>query len=554
MAEQLTDDFKRRLYHELDGRGLCFFAEKHPDGNESQYWDFVKFEHQLGFQRIWIDENCELRLQSEKINQARGLYSYLTEESALRLCQHGWTLITDFGVRGTGVNFVWPKNGHRLAHRREEDNQRESDDYPYSLPPATVRFINFWIEAQKEGRIRQYADDADFQALVDDMNRKGLIDEADFSQLDGLRRARIAQGLGTYRALNPCPILILKREMSELSASEDTSRAADLVLNELQFLFDALGFRLNDFLGSRMNIKTESKAIADESLGEYIRILQYKRQIVLQGPPGTGKTFMAKNVAEVFLTGNLSSDKKLQREILSSLAEYKLVQFHPSYTYEDFVRGIEVTTDSSGGASYKAVNRVLTDFAELACKNPGMPYVLIIDEINRANLSSVLGELIYALEYRGHAVASMYAVKSNGDLGIESEDRRVILPDNLYIIGTMNTADRSAGHVDYAIRRRFAFIDVLPELITDKGFDDQLFITVRALFSIDDKYKVRSKHLTEEFRPRDVALGHSYFIGLKGNETRRRFAIEYEIKPILIEYLKDGVLKESAREIIEGLA
>src|SRR5690606_14650101 len=91
-----------------------------------------------------------------------------------------------------------------------------------------------------------------------------------------------------------------------------------------------------------------------------------------------------------------------------------------------------------------------TDAVEL--KN----YVLIIDEINRANLSSVLGELIYALEYRGEEVQSMYAVDGSNKL---------ILPPNLYIIGTMNTADRSVGHIDYAIKRRFAFVDVLPQIL-----------------------------------------------------------------------------------------
>jgi 5-methylcytosine-specific restriction endonuclease McrBC GTP-binding regulatory subunit McrB len=182
--------------------------------------------------------------------------------------------------------------------------------------------------------------------------------------------------------------------------------------------------------------------------------------------------------------------------------------------------------------------------------------VLVIDEINRANLSAVLGELIYALEYRGRAVDSMYAVKKKDDSDIETENRQLVLPKNLYIIGTMNTADRSAGNLDYAIRRRFAFIDVLPESLLDKGFDHVLFEKVRALFSIDDEYRERSNHLAEEFRPRDVALGHSYFIGLKEDPedpARRKFTIEYEIKPILLEYVKDGVLKESAREIIAEL-
>lgn len=170
-------------------------------------------------------------------------------------------------------------------------------------------------------------------------------------------------------------------------------------------------------------------------------------------------------------------------------------------------------------------------------------YILIIDEINRANLSSVLGELIYALEYRGEAVESMYDVNGND----------LILPQNFYIIGTMNTADRSVGHIDYAIRRRFAFVNVLPKDLSNEEvvFDNQLFLAVKSLFTTDD-YKTHSVNLSKEFDPKDVALGHSYFIQQyekdeKGKEDKTKpidfqMRLEYEIKPILLEYVKDGIL------------
>ncbi|WP_051269928.1 AAA family ATPase [Flavobacterium suncheonense] len=154
-------------------------------------------------------------------------------------------------------------------------------------------------------------------------------------------------------------------------------------------------------------------------------------------------------------------------------------------------------------------------------------YVLIIDEINRANLSSVLGELIYALEYREEAVESMYNV----------DGHQLILPPNLYIIGTMNTADRSVGHIDYAIRRRFAFVDVPAENLKEtKGldnFDDVLFKKVSTLFDTN---------LSPEFEKKDVQLGHSYFIDKTDEGGSMSIRFEYEIKPILLEYVKDGVL------------
>ena len=175
------------------------------------------------------------------------------------------------------------------------------------------------------------------------------------------------------------------------------------------------------------------------------------------------------------------------------------------------------------------------------------PYILIIDEMNRANLSSVLGELIYALEYRGEEVESMYEVDGS---------QKLILPPNLYIIGTMNTADRSVGHIDYAIRRRFAFVEVLPKDLTaemkEGEFYTDLFSEVKALFT-KDEYQTKSDFLSQEFESKDVALGHSYFIDKSeiGGDIKTRW--NYEIKPILLEYVRDGVLKESALEQIASI-
>lgn len=227
-----------------------------------------------------------------------------------------------------------------------------------------------------------------------------------------------------------------------------------------------------------------------------------------------------------------------------------LIQFHPSYTYEDFVRGIVATPNDKGeGIIYKAEDRSLIKLANDAKDNHDNNYVLIIDEINRANLSSVLGELIYALEYRGKEVDSLYEMDGEGN--------KITLPPNLYVIGTMNTADRSVGHIDYAIRRRFAFVDVLPKELNDDKiiFHKDLFREVSTLFienyneyiSNEKVALKRAKTLSGEFRPEDVWLGHSYFIQKKLAENLLepedfRIRIDYEIKPILLEYVKDGIL------------
>lgn len=239
--------------------------------------------------------------------------------------------------------------------------------------------------------------------------------------------------------------------------------------------------------------------------------------------PGYLKFSEFKKIIKAIILGQLEiSNKQLDKE--------KFIHAHYRYTY------------------YNALVKLFFDnytYKEEKNKEELKNYILVVDEINRANLSSVLGELIYALEYRGEPVESMYKV---------DDSNKLILPPNLYIIGTMNTADRSVGHIDYAIRRRFAFVDVLPKDLSDDEdivFDSKLFSSVKALFTTDD-YKTHSLNLSKEFEPKDVALGHSYFIQQyekdeKGKEDKTKpidfqMRLDYEIKPILLEYVKDGIL------------
>ncbi|WP_326983929.1 AAA family ATPase [Chryseobacterium sp. MYb264] len=230
----------------------------------------------------------------------------------------------------------------------------------------------------------------------------------------------------------------------------------------------------------------------------------------------------------------------------------QLIQFHPSYTYEDFVRGIVAKPDEEGeGVLYEAENKTLAKFANDALNDFHNNYVLIIDEINRANLSSVLGELIYALEYRGEEVESMYKVDGS---------QKLILPPNLYIIGTMNTADRSVGHIDYAIRRRFAFVDILPKELQD---NDEIYFNTIDFRKVCELFN--ETNVSKEFEIDAVQLGHSYFIVKKEDakdETTRdelfKMKMEYEVKPILLEYERDGILigkyeEKSIKDYIKSL-
>lgn len=170
-------------------------------------------------------------------------------------------------------------------------------------------------------------------------------------------------------------------------------------------------------------------------LGKWKRSLERKKQAVFYGPPGTGKTFIAKEMARHLVGGGKGS--------------FEVVQFHPSYAYEDFIEGIRPAVRGEANLVYEEKPGTFLEFCDKAAKAGGDPCVLIVDEINRAPLSRVFGELMYLLEYRGETVNL-------------ASGRKFSIPENVFLIGTMNTADRSIALVDHALRRRFAFISLFP--------------------------------------------------------------------------------------------
>lgn len=471
-------------------------------------------------------------------------------------------------------------------------------------------------------------------------------------------------------------VLLLKAALNSKGAAVDKKFFSKLVFQwqngERASLHPSFGDRaiISSLYKNIMSIQTELE------MKNIQEVLLYKKQIILQGPPGTGKTYTAKDLAEQVIFGNITSDKKAQKKRLEESGQFELVQFHPSYSYEDFVRGItakskgdkiEYVTEDRIFASFakKAfmnfvsstkgteiiskkewAREKLADYAEIVqekidsegeyrltdkvklidtdenafyytgdnwfdgirhrmkfndiveayLSNPvdkksfklldnisgsakqhygyyynvlekfranltteytesrndtvasQRKYVMIIDEINRANLPTVLGELIYALEYRGESINSLYEITEG--------DRSITIPENLYIIGTMNTADRSVGHIDYAIRRRFAFKDILPDPAPIHEAGKEYFDHISGLFIKDYKTdktrRTKSECLASDFKPEQVWLGHSYFITkepteenqLPSEQEQMEQKLETEILPILREYVSDGILLE----------
>lgn len=316
--------------------------------------------------------------------------------------------------------------------------------------------------------------------------------------------------------------------------------------------------------------KYEEYSKAMETLGIH--------QMIMQGPPGTSKTYSAREYLkyvggsdstpisddelDALQIKSYSADRPLSEWAASNhgqapLIAWDIVQFHPSYGYEDFVRGIEVSTMKSAEGerstvSYDTVNKILGDMAEVASRSEfkNTKFFLVIDEINRANLATVFGELIYGLEYRGKSVATPYTV---------GDSNKVVLPENLYILGTMNTADKSIGGIDYAIRRRFLFFSLLPDKRTILEYKRGTFQNItdeQKQMEINEKAAVLFERIAElfnednlnsEYYKDDVQIGHTYFLVSTEEQLYMRF--RYQMLPILREYFKDGMFQFDRSEV-----
>lgn len=266
--------------------------------------------------------------------------------------------------------------------------------------------------------------------------------------------------------------------------------------------------------------------ISGESYETIKSLLMRKKNLILQGAPGVGKTFAAKRLAYSIM--GKKDDSKI-----------KMIQFHQSYSYEDFMMGYR-----PNGSGFELKEGPFYQFCKEASNNPNEDYYFIIDEINRGNMSKIFGELMMLIE----------SDKRGEELTLTYSDEPFSVPNNLYIIGMMNTADKSLAIIDYALRRRFCFFELEP------AFDSELFkkqlLSQGANESLISKIVIRLGNVNTEIT-KDISLGkgfrigHSYFCQYSEVANWYEDVIKYEIEPLIREYWYEDDTK--VIEILEDL-
>ncbi len=265
-----------------------------------------------------------------------------------------------------------------------------------------------------------------------------------------------------------------------------------------------------------------------EELEHILERLQSKKAMILQGPPGVGKTFISRKLGYA-LMNEVDNDR------------LEMVQFHQSYSYDDFVRGYRPVPGKA--ASFVLQNGIFYEFCQKATHDPDREYVFIIDEINRGNISQIFGELLMLIEpdKRGPEFALPLAYRTE-------DEPHFYVPPNLYLIGLMNVADRSLAMVDYAMRRRFVFISLKPQYdsplfsrwLQERGMDPELVELI-----VERMARLNREIAEDPLLGENYQIGHSFFLpkgdsftGLDKNWYRR--VVRTEIVPLLKEYWFDN--------------
>ena len=290
---------------------------------------------------------------------------------------------------------------------------------------------------------------------------------------------------------------------------------------------------INTSLPTESHIHREPTDIylSKEIRSKFNKTLTTKKCVVLQGPPGTGKTLLANN---------------LSRQFVGKDGEIASIQFHANFSYDDFVQGWRPTE-----TGFELIEGHFMDFCDLAASNPEKRFLLLIDEINRGNVSSIFGECFSLIEAtkRGPEYSINLSYREPG-----SGFREFYVPQNIFIVGTMNTADRAIAIVDYAFRRRFSFIEMKPAF-DDADFHEYLHtlgLPKTFVAQLADRFVQLNNQIRNETRNLGPGfeIGHSYFcsdVPKKNFEEWYDLIIDHEIGPLLREYWFDDPAFVEAR-------
>jgi 5-methylcytosine-specific restriction protein B len=436
------------------------------------------------------------------------------------------------------VNYWW-LNANPKIWSISNHNQGQKQNYTTHNEKGNKRRIYKHFEAVKAGDIivgYESSPTKQIKALykvTQGIHQKSGSEEIEFELTDKLEIPVHWNDLKNNPELQECEVFINNQgSLFKLTADEyDILREIidnkNIITEKLQQSSHIKKYKFSE--------DADKPFISKDDFFQAVALLKRKKNIILQGPPGVGKTFIA---------------RKLAYEIMQEVKDVniEMVQFHQSYSYEDFIQGLRPNIQGE----FDLKDGIFYLFCQRALAHPDRPFFFIIDEINRGNLSKIFGELMMLIE--ADKRAEKFALKLTY---AEDEEARFYVPENVYIIGTMNTADRSLAIVDYALRRRFAFISLQPDygenfrsFLGGKGISAAMMEHIcSSITKVNGKIK-EDTNLGEGFQ-----IGHSYFCSYNTGEDENRWwneIVSFELKPLLEEIWFDDSSKVS--EILKLLS